>query len=338
MDWFAVLNDLCTSVGVNGEIEAAETAARYLREYTDDVRVDRFGNVVGYLPAEQENAPTLLLEAHIDEIGFVVTGTDDNGFVRVSPCGGIDKRTLSATEVVVFGKEPYGGVFCSTPPHLMEADAPVPAVTDSYIDVGMNGEQAKEQIPVGSRVSFRPHFDRLLNDCVSAKALDDRAGVMTVLGAFELVKGKALPFNLVVSFCVQEEIGGHGAKVMAFTKQPDAAIAVDVSFAYTPGTDKNQCGELGKGVMLGYSPILDTHMTTQLRKVAKRYDIPLQDEVMGGRTGTDADVITVAGRGIPTALLSVPLKYMHSPIEVASMTDIQSVSRLMAAFISEGTV
>lgn len=338
MDWFAVLEKLCCANGVNGEREAAQTAARYLREYTDDVQVDRFGNVIGYISSSVPNAKTILLEAHIDEIGFVVTGTTDNGFVRVSPCGGIDKRTLSAAEVVVLGKEPYAGVFCSTPPHLLDADAPVPAVTDCYIDVGMTGEQAKENIPVGSRVAFRPHFDRLLNDCVSSKALDDRAGVMTVLGALELVKGKNLPYNLVVSFCVQEELGGHGAKVLAFAQQPDAAIAVDVSFAYTPGTDKTQCGELGKGTMLGYSPILDMQMTAQLRELSKKYDIPMQDEVMGGRTGTDADVITIAGRGIPTALLSVPLKYMHSPIEVASITDIQAVSHLMAAFVTEGEV
>ena len=333
MELKSVLRSLCDAAGVNGEGAASAAAVGLLSAYTDDIRTDAMGNVLGFIPSKKANVPTVLLEAHIDEIGFIVTGIDEHGFVRVANVGGIDNRTLDAAEVVVLTQQPLGGVFCSTPPHLSKDDTPLTELTDRGIDVGLSKEEAVARIPVGTRVCFRPHFDELLGDRVCTKAADNRAGVASVLGALDLVKGKELPVNVAVSFCVQEELGGHGAKTSTFGIQPDAALVVDVSFAHTPDVDKQTVGALGKGVLIGQAPTLDTDITNRLFSLAQKQDIPYQHEVMGARTGTDADAISIVGSGVPCGLLSVPLRYMHTPVEVVSMGDIEATARLMAAFI-----
>ncbi len=338
MDTKAILKTLCESSGVNGETSACRTAAALLAAYTDDVKTDALGNVIAHIPSANPNAPLLLLEAHIDEIGFVVTGIDNQGFVRVENCGGIDNRTLSAGEIVFLTEPPLHGVFCSTPPHLTKADDPLPTLADRGVDVGLSKEEAEKRIPLGTRAVFRPHFDELLNNRVSAKALDNRAGVAAVLGALGCVKGKDLPVNLAVSFSVQEEVGMRGAQTAAFGVMPDAALVVDVSFAHTHDVSKEKFASLGKGPMIGQAPVLDKALTAQLIALAKKEEIAVQREVMGSKTGTNADVIGVAGRGVPCMLLSVPLKYMHTPIEVVSLDDIEATAQLMAAFILNGEV
>ena len=338
MELKSLLKALCEAAGVNGETDAAKLASTYLSSYANDVRTDAMGNALALLPSAVSNAPTVLLEAHIDEIGFVVTGIDDRGFVRVAGCGGIDNRTLDAAEVVVLTRPPLAGVLCSTPPHLSKEDAPLPEISDRGIDVGLSKDEAIEQIPVGTRVCFRSHFDELLGDRVCAKAVDDRAGVAAILRALEIVKGKVLPVNIAVSFCVQEELGCQGAKTAAFGIQPDAALVVDVSFAHTHDVDKSTVGALGNGVMIGQAPTLDNTITAQLFALAEKETIPHQHEVMGARTGTDADSIGIIGAGIPCGLLSVPLRYMHTPVEVVSLGDIEATARLMAAFVMSGEV
>ncbi len=338
MDTKTMLKTLCEASGVNGEDGACEVAQKFLSAYTKDIRADALGNVISYLPSSKQNAPTLLLEAHIDEIGFVVTGIDAQGFVHVTNCGGVDNRVLSAGEVVFLTEPPLFGVFCSTPPHLTKADDPLPDLSGRGVDVGLSKEEAEVRLPLGTRAVYRSHFDELLNNRVSAKALDNRAGVTAILGALESVKGKNLPFNLAVSFSVQEEVGKRGAEPAAFGLMPDAAIVVDVSFAHTHDVSKEKYASLGKGPMIGQSPVLDKRLAAQLIALAENETIPYQHEIMGGTTGTDADVIGTVGHGVPCALISVPLKYMHTPIEVVSLDDIDAVSRLIAAFILNGEV
>lgn len=333
MELKELLQELCMANGVNGVCDAAQVATRYLKNYTDDIRVDALGNVVGLLKAFDPKALTVLLEAHIDEIGFVVTHIDDGGFVHVSSCGGIDNRTLDAAQVVLLTEPPMTGVFCSTPPHLAKADEPLTEIPDRGVDVGLSGDEARKKIPLGTRAVFYPHFDSLLGDRVCAKALDDRAGVAAVLKAVDILKEKDLPVNVAVAFCVQEELGTRGSGPATFSVNPDAALVVDVSFASTPDADKSQCGSLGKGVMLGFSPTLDRQMTQRLLAIAKKENIPVQHEVMGATTGTDADRIGIIGEGVPCALLSIPLRYMHTPVEVVSIADVEAVAQLMAAYI-----
>ncbi len=340
MDMKAVLKELCLSAGVNGVDEAAKTAQRFLSQFTDDIYCDRLGNVCGFIASDVADTKTLLLEAHIDEIGFTVSHIDEQGFLRFSACGGIDNRTLSAAPVMLLTEPPINGVFCTMPPHLSskKEDDAVSELCERGVDVGMTKKEAGACIPLGTRAVFMPHFEELLNDRVCAKALDNRAGVAAVLQALEYVKGKHLPYNLAVAFCVQEELGMRGSKTAAFAMNPDAALVVDVSFAHTPDADKRECGMLGKGVMLGVAPTLHTTITNELRSLAEKHHVPFQLEVMGGTTSTDADNIGVVRNGVPTGLLSIPLRYMHTPVEVVSLQDIDATAKLLAAFIMEGKV
>ncbi len=337
MNLNAVLKELCFSAGVNGVDDASKTAERYLSQYTRDIHRDALGNVWGFLPSKP-NAPTVLLEAHIDEIGFTVSFIDEHGFLHLSACGGVDNRTLSGTSVTVLTQPPINGVFCAVPPHLSQKDEKLPELSERGVDVGMTKEEAKARIPLGTPVVFTPHFECLLNDNVCAKALDNRAGVVAVLQALEYLKDKELPVRLAVAFCVQEELGLRGSRTAAFSIRPDSAVSVDVSFAHTPDADKRECGVLGKGVMLGMSPALDSDITNTLRQLANENNIPYQYEVMGDSTGTDADIIGITAEGVPTSLLSIPLRYMHTPVEMVSLQDIDATAKLLSAFVLKGGV
>lgn len=326
------LKVLCTAEGVGGQKAIVDTAVALLRPYMDEVEVDTMGNVLGIRHADHEDAPTLMLEAHLDEIGFLVTHIDGNGFVYTAPAGGIDKRVITAQPVIVYGDQPYYGVFCSTPPHLSK-DGELPEIGQCGIDVGLSGEEAKKHIPVGSRVSYAPNFTELNENVVSSKALDDRAGMAAILHCLRKIGEGKHGVNIAVAFCVQEELGCRGVTPAVRRLQPTSAIVTDVSFALTPDADPRKCGKLGKGVMIGISPILSGSDT--LVELAKEKEIPYQYEVMGGATGTDADRVTVSLMGVPTMLLSIPQRYMHSPVEVVDVRDVAATGDLMAAFIGQ---
>lgn len=328
------LQILCAAEGVGGQTAITDIVVDLLKPLVDEVEVDVMGNVLGLRRAEHADAPTLMLEAHLDEIGFLVTHIDDNGFIYTAAAGGIDKRAITAQPVIVFGDKPYYGVFCSTPPHLSK-DGELLAVEKCGIDIGLSGEEAKKAIPVGSRVSYAPCYTELNENVISAKALDDRAGIAAILHCLRKIEGKP-SINIAVAFCVQEELGCRGVTPAARKLQPDSAIVTDVSFALTPDADPRKCGKLGKGVMIGISPILSTSMTDRLLAIAKEKEIPYQYEVMGGSTGTDADRVTVSLMGVPTALLSIPQRYMHTPIETVDVRDVATVGDLMAAYIING--
>lgn len=330
---------LCSAAGVGGETAVCEAAKSLLAPYTNEIDVDVMGNITATIPSANPDAPVILLEAHMDEIGFVVTGITDNGFLHVAPCGGVDKRCLAATPVTVFGTKAINGVFCSTPPHLTkEKEDAVPDDGELYVDVGLSAEEAKRIVPLGSRVSFAANFAEMAGDCLTSKALDNRAGMTAVLYALSLLKDKALPYTVKVLFAVQEELGCRGAKTGSFAADADIAVITDVSFAHTPDSKKENCGELGKGAMIGIGPTLAYSLYTQMQDIANRNNIPYQLEVTGGKTGTDADTISISRSGIPALLLSVPLRYMHTPVETANCCDIAAVGACMAAFIEKGAV
>lgn len=340
MDLINNLKFLCSAAGVGGLTQAAEVAKGLLSEYCSQVKIDKLGNVIGIIKSGRKDAPLLMLEAHIDEIGLIVTNIDDSGFVYTAPCGGVDVRTLPAAEVIVHGDKPYGGIFCSTPPHLKDEGKKdnLPDIRDMGIDVGMDAETARKCIKKGDRVSFFPNFTMLNENRISSKSLDDRAGVAAILYCLDLLKSEnaAPDCDIAVVFAVQEELGCRGSAVASYGVNPDIAVAVDVSFARTPDADAEKCGQLGKGPMIGWSPTLDDKMTRRMVDIAEKCSIPYQHEVMGGTTGTDAESISDARTGVRTALLSIPLRYMHTPCEVADKRDIESVGRLLACFIKEG--
>ncbi len=332
-----IIRQLCEAHGAGGCGNIAEVICATLNGIADDVRVDPLGSVIAVHRCGNDGAPVLMLEAHMDEIGFVVTHVDDRGFVRVANCGGIDRRVLAATEVTVLGERELFGVFCSTPPHLSSGEEKMKPIEEMGIDVGLPADEVKKLVPKGSRVVFNSCFRSLAGDRVCGKALDDRVGCAAVLDAFcRLCNEKDLSCDVIALFAVQEEVGGAGATVASFSVTPTTAIVTDVSFAVTPDAPAHNCGKLGKGAMLGMAPGLDAKLTQTLKKLAQQHDVPLQYEVMGGRTGTDADGIAFTREGIPTALLSIPQRYMHTPVEVVDVADVKAVSDLMVYAAKEG--
>jgi len=256
----------------------------------------------------------------------------------------VDLRVLAGQEAAIHGKETLFGVIPATPPHLSKKEDKTPEWKDVLIDMGgLSPESLEALVPIGSRVSLRTAPARLLGERFTAPALDDRAGVAAILRCLELLDaakahGGASPCcpPLTILFSVQEESGQGGAKTAGFASEAKSAIVVDVSFAMAPGLSPQDAqGRLGGGVMIGLSPALDERMGGALCRLAKEQQIPHTIEVMGGRTGTNADALHAVAAGIPCALLSLPLRNMHTAAEVVDMRDIESTARLLAAYIMQ---
>lgn len=330
-----VLFDLCSADGVSGEeLSAADVAYKELTRFTDSAYVDGFGNVFAKIDNKKDK--TVLIDAHIDQVGFIVTYITADGFLKFSPVGGIDKRLLPAARVEILsasGRLP--GVITSVPPHLSADSDKAPSYDELYIDAGLSFDEAKKLVPLGCRILFKGEPIELCGDRISSKALDDRAGVAVVLRALELA-GDLSEYNIDIAFSCQEETGESGAKMLSFRSECDLAIAVDVSFAVSKGEDNKKCGEMGKGAMIGIAPSLSKAFSDSLIKLAEEKDIPYQLEVMGGETGTDADAIGVSKGGVKTVTVSIPLKYMHTPVEVIELSDIENTAVLISEFLKSG--
>lgn len=326
-----LLKELTQTVGVSGCEENIVALLKKKLSLYGDVTVDSMNNVFctfgeGY---------HFLLDAHLDEIGLIVTDITDDGFIKFSNCGGIDARPLPAMEVSVWGREEVKGVISTLPPHLQSAsdEKKIPKLSELAIDTGLTKDKLEKLVSLGDRITFKRNFTPLLNGLVSASCLDDRSGVAAILMCLDELKNMGC--KVTVMFSSQEEVGTRGAKVGPYAKSVDEAISVDVSFAFTPGCDKSECGELSKGAMIGFSPILDKEISRNLVDAAEKNNIPYQCEIMSGRTGTNADVISISEKGIKTALISIPEKYMHQRVEVVDTADVESVSRLICAYIKE---
>lgn len=327
-----LLNSLTALPGVSGnEKIAVEKAACELAEFAN-IRTDALGNLIGEIDG---TGPHIMLDAHIDQIGMVVTAIDKSGFLRIDKCGGIDIRVLAATEVIVYGKKPLYGIIISTPPHLAKEEDAKKAldIEKLAVDVGLPFEQVKDIVGIGDRIVLKQKLRPLMNNRVFSVALDNRAGAAAIIRCLDILRDKAHNCKISVLFSVTEETASGGAKVGSFALAPEQAITVDVSFGDSPDISPQKCGKLGQGVMIGISPSLSNEMSMSLIEIAKDKNIPYQPEVMGGRTSTNADDISISGTGIKTALLSIPLRNMHTGGEVVELNDIENTAALMAEYI-----
>ncbi len=322
---------LCHANGTPGnETETVSVAAEMLGRYMP-VHIDAMGNLIGDTGVEGSK---ILLDAHIDRIGFAVTAIDEKGFLKVARVGGIDPIVLSCAEVTVHGKQEVYGVVTSTPPHLADkGEKKARKIDEIAIDIGMSKADAEKIISVGDRITMNGDLKMMLGKRVCGAALDDRSGVASILRCLEILGDKlsSLPVRVMFSAC--EETGAAGAVAGGFNAEADEAIAVDVSFAKAPGTDSSITAELGKGTLIGYAPSLNFEMSRKLEEIAKRDSIKYQVEVMGSRTGTNADDIAMSRGGKKTALLSIPQRNMHTAVEIIDLDDIESTAQLMAAYI-----
>lgn len=326
MELKTMLAELCEADGMGGLDGALLVAEKYLSEICD---VNRHANsLIGVMG---EGDKTVMLEAHIDEIGMMVTSIE-NGFLTVAPAGGIDSRMLSGMRVSVHGKQKVTGVFCSIPPHLRGKESATPKFDDLYIDTGL-GDKAAEIISIGDRVTFKQSFKELSGSLVTCKSLDNRAGVAAVLLAAEKLSKTSLNKEVVICLSDMEELGGMGAKTAGFDINPDEALAVDVSFGNAPDISEDKTGRLGDGAMIGISPVLSHSVADRLKSAAKCANESFQIEVMGGKTSTDADVLALNRGGVECGLLSIPLRNMHTPVEIVDMKDIESVANIISQFV-----
>ncbi|MDR2560129.1 MAG: M20/M25/M40 family metallo-hydrolase [Oscillospiraceae bacterium] len=324
---------LCEPVGVAGnEFAASEAALKLLLQFMPNAEIDKFGTVVGILETD-EKLPLLLLDAHIDEVGMIVNFIDEKGFVKVGRVGGIDRRALPAAQVTIHGKKPVKGVVCALPPHVQKDENKVLKEEEIAIDCGYSKNELEELISLGDSITIDARFTELQNGKINARALDDRAGVCAILYALNLLKNKKLKYNLAVTFSSQEEIGLRGAAISAYNINPDLAIAVDVSYGNYPGSTENETWKLGEGVMLGIAPTLDRNLFERMKNIAINKKIKHQIEVMNSKTSTNADIIGMSRKGVRCALLSIPLRNMHTPAETLQLSDIEATGQLIAEFM-----
>ncbi|MDD6146358.1 MAG: M20/M25/M40 family metallo-hydrolase [Oscillospiraceae bacterium] len=332
MDIKQVCFDLAKRDGTPGdEGDIARYASSLLEKYMP-CRCNALGSVIGTFGG---NGTHILLDAHIDRVGMVVRGIDEKGFLLIDRVGGIDARVLTGAEVTVHGKETLFGVVCSVPPHLQKKDGKNDSVDISTmaVDIGMDKQAAEKLVEIGDRITFRDTQCELLGGNIVSPAFDDRCCVAAIVRAIDMVKDKIKAIKVTVLFSTEEETGGAGAATGAFAVGADYAIAVDVGFGSDPYTDSSQTITLGKGPSIGFSPVLDRSLTAELKELCKNADIPYQHDVMGGRTGTNADCISISAGGVKTALLSVPLRYMHTGCEIIHVEDIENTAKLIAAYL-----
>lgn len=327
-----LLFKLCESNGTPGdETYAAKTAVEELSKYAR-THVDKMGNVIAEMGNLQAK-DNILLEAHLDQIGLIVTGIDKNGFLHIDRCGGIDFRVLPGSAVTVYGKETLHGVVCCTPPHLSDGEDKVEPTDKMAVDIGLSKKEAEKIVSPGDRARFCCSPKSLLGTRISAAGLDNRAGVASLIRCAQLLDKASLKCKLTILCSTREETGGQGAVTGAFSLNPTQAVCVDVGFADQPDVTPDKCCKLGGGAMIGFAPILNRETGERLVNIAEKNKIPYKRDVMGGSTGTNSDEIAVTKAGVPMAMVSIPLRYMHTPAEVIDLCDVENTARLLAEYI-----
>lgn len=332
------LKRLVNAYGVSGnEFEAAKIAAEILKPYVDSVEIDKFGNVLGYKSSGKKNAPKLLLDAHIDQIGFLVTDITKEGFLRFTAMG-VDPRMLLGSELAVLprGKKPIFGVVCSTPPHVQKPGDNTKSVpiTEMLLDVGMPYDMVIKHIEVGDYIAFYGDAIDLLGGCVSGKSMDDRACFMSIVHALDLLGDTAFECDLIISGSTKEEVGGHGATAAAYNTRPDFAVAIDVGHAKTAdSTPMDRTHEFGEGPIIGIGANSIPKFAHRMMEIARAKEVPYQVEAIPSGSGTNAWPMQIVEDGTCTLVISLPLRYMHSPVEMLTMKDLYNTGRLLCELI-----
>ncbi len=335
-----LLKRLSRAIGVTGysgpnaiqEIVMAEMVP-----LVDRVEQDRMGSVVGLkegrqVVPERQARRKVMLAAHLDEIGAIVTKIDQ-GFLRFSKVGGLDNRVLMGQEVVVHGQRDLPGLIGSIPPHLLPPDQPADKVdsAEMHIDVGLPSRQVEKLVQVGDLVSFARTPVELLNGLLSGKAMDNRSSVAAMIVCLQELNKMQHEWDVYAVATADEEWGNFvGATTQAYAIHPDVAIAIDVTFADVEEIEV----ALGAGPVLGLGPTNHPVVRRRLLELCRRLELKYQSEAMPSGAGTDAYAIEISREGVPTVLISVPSRYMHSPVEVIQPKDVERIGRLMAYFIA----
>ena len=337
MDLSAFLKELSEAHGISGyEAPVREIVRKEFARHSHEVRVTKMGSVVGVRHGSGlEPRRKVMLSAHMDEIGLMVTGIE-KGFLRLAKVAGSDARVMLGQEVIVHGQRALLGMVGSRPPHVLtpaERDQVIP-FDKLFVDVGLPEARVKRLVRVGDLVSIQREACELKGGFFSGKAMDDRASVAAVAVCLETLASTQHKWDVLGVASVQEETTFLGAATSAYEIAPDIAIAIDVTFGEQNGVSSDQAVGMGKGPAIGIGPNFHPRLVKALMDTAGKLEMPYQMEPTPGRSGTDAWPIQVAREGIPTALLGIPLRYMHTPVETVSLKDVERAGRLMAEFIA----
>lgn len=336
----SLLAEICETPGAPGfEQPIRALVLKELDGLVDEVSVDNMGNVVAVKKGSGNKK--VMAAAHMDEIGFIVTHIDSNGFLKFIPLGGFDPKTLTAQRVIVHGKKDVIGVMGSKPIHIMDAEErnKAPKISDFFIDLGLPVEQVKEIIEVGNPITRERKLIEM-GECVNCKSIDNRVSVFILIETFKQLKGKDIPYDFYGVFTVQEEVGIRGAQVSALQIQPDFGFGLDTTIAYdVPGSSEHeQVTKLGAGTaikIMDASTICDYRMVNYMKEIAIKNNITWQPEILpAGGTDTAGIQRWNAGGAISGAV-SIPTRHIHQVIEMAHKKDIQlSIDLLTQCVIS----
>lgn len=336
---FELLKTLAELPGIGGREDAVRAVVHeQMQELVDELSVDRMGNVVGV--KHGSGGPTIMLSAHMDEIGFLVKHIDDKGFLRLQTVGGFDPRVLPAQRVIVHGHggDQLRGVMAtqSKPIHLLtSSEMQAPKIEEIFVDIGLTADEAKERVEIGDMVVMDRTVERAGNNVIG-KALDDRLSVFVMLETLRGLADGQIQSTVVAVASVQEEVGLRGALTSAFNVDPDIGVALDVTLAMDipGGAEQDSVTKLGEGAaikIMDSSHISNHKLVQHFRQLARANDIPHQMEILP-RGGTDAGAMLLARGGLPVITLSFPTRYIHTVNEMCSITDIQAGIQLLTIF------
>lgn len=337
MDIVALLKRLSEANGVSGyEHEVRDIVREEFGRHADEVRTDSLGNVIALKRGtDPEPRPAIMTATHMDEIGLIVSELEE-GFLHFQQVGGYDDRVLLGQEVMVHGRRTLPGIIGARPPHVLpvkEREKPI-AYDKLLIDVGLSPEELPQVVRVGDLVTMKRELVELRGSLVAGKALDDRAAVTAAVLCLEELTRMRHAWDVYAVATVQEEVGLKGAVTSTYGLQPDVGIAIDVTWAKQPGTPDERTYELGKGPTIGCGPNFHPKLQRALVEAAKALEMIYHLEPLTRPGGTDAAAMQISREGIPAALVSIPQRNMHTPVETVSVKDVERVGRLLATFIT----
>ena len=339
MDIVRLLRDLSHASGVSGFEDGARAVVREaFGPYASTMRQDALGNLIALREGQRgDGVPrrSIMLAAHMDEIGLMVTAIEQ-GFLRFARVGGVDLRTILGQEVIVHGTRDVPGVIGSRPPHVLppkEMEKPIP-LENMFIDVGLPADKIASLIHVGDVITLRREMLELGDSYLSGKTFDDRAGVVTLALCLEALSTLRHEWDVFAVATTQEEVGYRGAIASAYGLAPDIGLAVDVTFGAQQGVAEHESMAMDGGPSVALGPSMHPLIHARLVKTATDYEIPHQIDVVSRPGGTDAWALQITKQGIPTGLLSIPLRYMHTTVETVCSRDLVRTGRLMALFIA----
>jgi tetrahedral aminopeptidase len=337
-----LLREICETPGAPGfEKLIREVVLREIESLCDEIHTDNMGNVTAFIKGKHYNtskSKKMMVAAHMDEIGFIVTHIDKNGFVRFHTLGGFDPKTLTAQRVIIHGKKDLIGVMGCKPIHVMspEERTKAPKTTDFFIDLGMSKEEVDKYISIGDPITRQRELIEM-GECVNCKSIDNRVSVFILIETLKKLKKKT-PFDLYAVFTVQEEVGIRGANVASLAIQPDFGLGLDTTIAFdVPGAAEHEkITELGKGAaikIMDSSAICDYRMVNYLKLVAEKKKIKWQPEVLTGGGTDTAGIQRMSAGGAISGAISIPTRHIHQVIEMANKKDIEDCINLLTVAI-----